>query len=139
MIKINAETRLYLNFWWEYLAHRYTFYSKHKLSYESEEFYIPREHYIWPTFSFKQKEKVRAIHVESEESYLRAFSGWFLREISSDSLCPENKLKLFIAEESLNRIFITDEELEGNEFSEVILKEQREKIKKYFNYIVKND
>lgn len=172
--------RIYINFWWQYLAHKLCFsptdYNQKRYGISGkkgglrvfiEGERVPLDHEIFLPFSFdtkgekggrvdlndfrehREEYKQEGHSVEEvasyfegwfendEKAYLEAFEGWFLRDISSDSLCPEEKIKLFAAYEGINRVFITPEELEGDAAAGQILAEQAEIFRDFFNFEVR--
>jgi len=141
--------RAYLPYWWEFLKHRICFgKAGQRIQGGTRENPFPQNHEIWPAFSFqKSKDKPRRQGLvffpdskfpektkRDEQNYLDAFEQWMLREIASDSLCPENKLKLFIAETGIKKVFITEEELEGDPAAAVFLKEQQDLFEHFLGW-----
>ena len=149
----STKCRAYLPYWWEYLKVQYVYGNPESgLQGGTIDSPFPANHEIWEAFSFQNSSKVsrpqrgylqylgktddriRAAVREQCSQYMDIWSQWYLRDISSDNLCPEDLSKLFIAPDGVRSVFITEEELEEDEAREAILAEQRDLFEKHLGW-----
>ena len=144
--------KCYINFWWEYLESRLIDTDYSRLLNSNSSVAFPADHLIYYPVQLDSNDEIKherlnfvdtsneriasSIETFSKEQheYLKAWSKWFARDMSSDNLCPGDKCKLFY-----NRsVFFNDEYLDELEEAERhnVLEEQKKLFKEHLGYEV---
>ena len=131
--------RCYLPYYWQYIKHCYTFGGTtgpyHKFD-NGETF--PRDHCVWPAVTFDELSR-SAKHGKdicpvwiNESHYVSTLGVHFLRSIMSESLTVSDLSTLFMSEDGIENVFITEEELAEHPAREAILSDQVDMFVKFF-------
>ena len=70
-------------------------------------------------------QRLEEFYTKQTVSYIGIWSEWFARSIASESLFPDEVIKLFYSDKGISNVFITEEELEEDPARETILAEQK--------------
>lgn len=144
--ELNQEKRCYLPFWWQFLGQCYAFGIETPsggIQGGTAQAPFPLNHAIWPAFNFDQKgrpePRMLDYHPNTADNdvhwYLDCFGGWFLRDLSAESLVPEDKSKLFIVKgRPITDVFILESELEGDPAADAVLLEQAELFQRHLGW-----
>ena len=139
--------RCYLPYWWQLLEQRMMQGTRFKSGLQGEEALpFPADHSIYKPFSFDMKnrgfeidyehlerlhnpniptQRLEEFYTKQTVSYIGIWSEWFARSIASESLFPDEVIKLFYSDKGISNVFITEEELEEDPARETILAEQK--------------